>query len=83
MSTWLSAIGIFSSLIGSWLVAYEVVNKFRGVSHSVSVGWGGSGTASKTEPFLQWESKRNFVMWWGLAFITGGSFLQLASLFAL
>lgn len=81
MSTLLSGLGIAAVLIGSWLVAYEVVNKFTGVSHTVSTGWGGEGTPQKTNAFIQWEAKRNSVMWFGLAFITVGSFLQLAGLF--
>lgn len=80
-STWLSGLGIVATLVGSWLVAYEIVKKFTGVSHTVSTGWGGAGSAKKTEIFTQWEDKRNRAMWSGLAFITFGSALQLAGLF--
>lgn len=80
LSTWPSAVGILSTLIGARYVAYEVVNKFRGTSHTVSTSWGGQGSATKTEAFIQWEAKRNFFMWIGLGFITAGSLLQLAGL---
>jgi len=81
IGTWLSGIGILGTLIGSWLVAYEVVNKFTGASYSTSNGWGGiGGSTNKTEVFIQWEDRRNFFMWIGLAFITVGSLLQLVGL---
>jgi len=76
-----AASGILLVLFGSWLVAYEVVNKFKGISHTVSTGWGGSGTASKTETFIQWEARRNRVMWVGLACITAGSTMQFTAVF--
>lgn len=77
---WLSSFGILATLCGSWLVAYEVVNKFSGATYSVSTGWGGSGSPKRTELFVQWENMRNRVMWTGLGFITIGSLLQLAGL---
>ena len=78
--TWISGLGIVATLIGAWLVAYEVVNKFTGASYSVTTGWGGIGSTSKTDVFIQWEDRRNRMMWTGLAFITCGSALQLAGL---
>ena len=72
----LTGTGILLNLAGSWCVAYEVVNKFRGISHKVSTGWGGEGTASKTETFIKWEAKRNAVMWVGLLLINAGSVMQ-------
>ncbi len=75
------AAGIFLVLVGSWCVAYEVVNKFAGVSHRVSTGWGGSGTATKTDQYISWESQRNTIMWIGLLFITVGSLMQIYALF--
>lgn len=74
-------IGIVSVMIGSWAVAYEVVRKFTGISHSVSIAWGGEGKTEKTANYLTWEAKRNFWMWLGLALITIGSILQATALF--
>ena len=79
-SKWLAAVGIIPVLFGSWMVAYEVVSKFRGISHTVSVGWGGAGSANKSGAFLKWEARRNCAMWAGLAFITVGSMFQFFAL---
>lgn len=81
VQSWLTGTGILLVLAGSWCVAYEVVNKYRGISHTVSTGWGGEGTACKTESFIKWEAKRNAVMWVGLSFITVGSLMQFAVVF--
>lgn len=79
IQTWLTGTGILFVLAGSWCVAYEVVKKFRGISHTVSTGWGGEGTASKTVLFVKWEAKRNAIMWIGLVLITIGSLLQFSA----
>jgi hypothetical protein len=75
------AAGIVLVLLGSWCVAYEVVNRFRGASHDISTGWGGTGKAEKSASYTAWESRRNVVMWIGLALISIGSLLQLWGLF--
>lgn len=80
MAVWLSGSGIVFVLIGAWLVAYEVVAKFRGDTHGVSVPYGGGGTVKKLGIFIAWEKKRNAAMWLGLGCITLGSLLQLAGL---
>ena len=69
-------VGIISVILGSWAVAYEVVRKFTGISHSVSIGWGGGGTPEKTVQFISWEAKRNRWMVAGLVLITIGSIFQ-------
>ena len=74
-----SALGILFVLVGSWFVAYEVVNKFSGVSHKVSTAWGGEGTAEKTETYIRWEARRNVCMWIGLTFMSLGSAMQLVA----
>lgn len=78
MSTYLSIGGIVLVMVGSWFVAYEVVNQFRGQSHTVSVGYGGPGTPHKLPEFITYEARRNQFMWVGLALITIGSLLQVA-----
>jgi hypothetical protein len=80
MAIWLSGSGIVLVLIGAWFVAYEVVAKFRGPTHGVSVSYGGAGPVNKLGTFIAWEKKRNAAMWFGLGCITLGSFLQLAGL---
>ena len=80
MAVCLSGSGIVFVLIGAWLVAYEVVAKFRGETHGVSVPYGGSGKVQKLGTFVAWEKKRNAAMWLGLGCITIGSLLQLAGL---
>ncbi len=82
MSVYLSAAGIIMVLIGAWFVAYEVVAKFKGETHGAITPLGGIGTVSKLGAFIAWERKRNIAMWVGLGFITTGSLLQVAGLFA-
>lgn len=82
MSIWLSAVGIISVLLGSWLVAYEVVNRFLNFPYRVvDITVDGSGKLEKNPGFEKWEMRRAKVMWVGLFFITIGSLLQLAGLF--
>lgn len=79
MSNWLAISGIITVMVGSWFVAYEVVNQFRGQSHAVSVAYGGPGTPRKLPEFLSYEARRNKFMWLGLLLITVGSALQIAA----
>ena len=73
-----SVVGIVLVVVGTWLVAYEVVNRFLGYSHRViDVRWDGSGVVEKTDDFRKWEVKRAFWMWAGLALITVGSGFQI------
>lgn len=82
VSIWLSATGIVLVLLGSWLVAYEVVNRFLNFPYRVvGITVDGSGKLQKNPDFSKWEIKRAVAMWMGLGFITAGSFLQLAGLF--
>ena len=79
MSNWLAVSGIITVMVGSWFVAYEVVNQFKGQSHTVSVAYGGPGTPKKLPQFLSYETRRNKFMWLGLLLITIGSGLQIAA----
>lgn len=73
-----AVVGIALVVVGTWLVAYEVVKRFLGYSHRViDVRADGSGVVEKTDAFKKWEMKRAFWMWSGLALITVGSALQI------
>lgn len=76
-----SATGIAMVMIGSWCVAIEVVNKFKGDSHTTKDATWKDGRVAKTERFTRWEARRNCWMWAGLALITLGSLAQLVSVF--
>jgi hypothetical protein len=78
METCLSVSGILLVMVGSWFVAYEVVNKFQGQTHTVSVAFGGPGTPKKLPEYVAYELRRNKFMWFGLALITLGSLSQAA-----
>jgi len=73
-----SSVGIALVAAGTWFVAYEVVNRFRGYSHKgVDVRVDGSGVGERSDEFRKWEMKRAFWMWAGLFLITLGSGLQV------
>ena len=70
--------GIVLVLIGSWFVAYEVVNRFSGYAFRVEdVLCDGSGKVEKTALFQSWEAWRSRWMWVGLLCITLGSGAQI------
>ena len=76
----LNSVGIIFVMIGAWLVAYEVVNKFKGEQYQgPQITFGCSLRPSKTDEFIDWEILRSKVMMIGLIFITIGSLSQIIS----
>jgi hypothetical protein len=76
-----SATSIIAIITGSWLVAYEDMNKYLGPSHQVSTGWGSDRVTEKTGTIIKWEVSRNEFMRLGPSFISLGSGLQLLRLY--
>ncbi len=75
----LTILVIILSLIGTWLVAYELVIRFKGYSFEIkTMTYDGQGNPEKTAEFNKWELKRAKYMWIGLILITLGNFLQIA-----
>lgn len=73
-----SVSGILLVMFGSWLVAIELVIRFRGYAFKViNLTGDGSADTEKTKDFEKWELRRACWMWTGLVFITVGSLLQL------
>lgn len=65
-------------MFGSWLVAIELVIRFRGYAFKViDMTCDGSANTEKTTDFKRWELHRARWMWVGLILITVGSVLQL------
>lgn len=74
----LAITGMIFSLLGTWLVAYELVSRFRGYAYEIDgMTYDGQGTPEKTPDFVRWEITRAKFMWAGLALITAGSVLQM------
>ena len=77
----LNSAGIIFVMIGAWLVAYEVVNKFKGEPyHKHQISFGASLRPIKTDEYINWEIIRSKVMVSGLVCITIGSLLQIISI---
>lgn len=73
-----SASGILLVMVGSWLVAIELVIRFKGYAFKViNMTCDGSADTEKTANFERWELRRARWMWVGLSFISIGSLLQL------
>lgn len=73
-----AAIGIALVMVGSWLVAIELVIRFKGYAFKViNMTCDGSADTEKTANFERWELRRARWMWGGLILITVGSVLQL------
>lgn len=65
-------------MVGSWLVALELVIRFKGYAFKViNMTCDGSADTEKTANFERWELRRARWMWTGLALITIGSLLQI------
>lgn len=80
----LNSVGLLCDIVGAWLVANEVVREFRGRRYKRSEGWtSGSyahgGEVKETGESLAHEMKTYSLMKWGLAFLTLGFTLQIAS----
>lgn len=70
--------GIALVMVGSWLVAIELVIRFKGYAFKViNMTCDGSADTEKTAGFERWELRRARWMWAGLILITVGSLLQL------
>lgn len=69
--------GLVCNLLGTWMVAIELVHRFKGYAFEVKgVTYRGEGPAEKTDDYKQWELKRACWMWAGLVLITLGTVAQ-------
>ncbi len=72
--------GIAMCLLGTWLVAIELVVRFQGNAYEIkTMTYRGQGTPEKTDDFSRWELHRARYMWTGLLLITLGSLAQMAA----
>jgi hypothetical protein len=79
-----NSIGILLDIIGAWFVAWEVVREYKGKKHDVSTGvamgnWVVGQDVKETNEFKKWELNKYSKMRIGLALLTLGFLLQLAS----
>jgi len=80
LSRFLALSGMALSLLGTWLVAVELVIRFKGYAFEIrTMTFNGQGNPVKTPEFEHWEAKRAKFMWLGLALITLGTFAQMAA----
>jgi hypothetical protein len=72
-------LGVIFDLVGAYLVAFEVVRKFRGRPFADSFTFDESVQLAPqpTEEHRQWELRKFTYMKWGLALLTVGFVLQL------
>jgi hypothetical protein len=73
--------GLALCLLGTFLVAIELVIRFKGYAFEIkSMTYNGQGKAEKTAGFERWETKRAKFMWSGLALITIGTAAQMVAI---
>lgn len=77
----LNSVGLFFDIIGAFLVAWEVVRKFKGEQYDVlPLKMNGIiPPPNKTEKYEKYESDKHVKMWIGLGFLTIGFLLQIGS----
>lgn len=79
---WIILAGLVCNLLGTWMVAIELVLRFKGYAFEVKgITYSGSGPAEKTEDFKRWELKKAYWMWAGLVLITIGVIAQIIAEF--
>ena len=83
-----NTIGLLLDIAGAWFVAWEVINQYKGQKTKLSTGvvvqaegWSvvAGQEAEDTDEFKKWEILKYWRMKVGLAFLTIGFLLQLAS----
>ena len=79
-----STIGLIFDVIGAWLVAYEVVNQYRGErfispnkSMAMMTDTSSLPPAAAHPQYRNYETVKYRKMKWGLAFLTIGFILQI------
>jgi hypothetical protein len=80
----LSALTIASvvlSVAGAWCVGYSVIDRFEGFEYGGITAANADGKAHKTPEYRSWESQNTAWTRVGIALITIGGLVQIASLF--
>lgn len=75
---WVTTFGLLLDIIGAFLVAIEVVNKFHGIQfdgHKTIDAL--ADPPPKTTDFIKWERKKFVKMTIGLTLLTFGFLLQI------
>jgi hypothetical protein len=77
----LTITSIVLSVIGAWCVGYSVIALFNGFEYGGIDASNADGKAHKTPEYVRWESRN--IAWTraGIALITIGGLVQIASLF--
>jgi hypothetical protein len=73
-----NTVGLLFDLVGAWFVAYEVINKFKGIEYDpIPTLIGESPPPQKSIAYHMWEIRRNKLMLFGLFCLTLGFILQI------
>ena len=79
----LAIFGLILCLLGTFFVAIELVIRFNGYAYEIkTMTYDGQGNPVPTAEYSRWELRRAKFMWFGLALITIGTGLQVASICA-
>ncbi len=73
----INTIGLGFDMIGAILVAYEVVNKFKGDAYVKGMMQNGGHHGHKTKKYEGWQRKKLSGMRCGLYFLISGFLLQI------
>ncbi|MBK1693696.1 hypothetical protein CKO09_02925 [Chromatium weissei] len=78
-----STFGLVLDIIGAWLVAYEVVNQYRGQQFEKSQNTPTrrlypDPAGNKTKEYNEWEKSKLTMMSFGLVLLTLGFAVQIA-----
>ena len=76
----INTIGLIFDIVGAWLIAWEVVRKFKGqkIDKDPHIA-AADDPPFETEEYKKWESSKYIFMWCGLICLTIGFGLQISS----
>mgnify|MGYP000843948716 CR=1 FL=1 len=76
-----NSIGLIFDIFGAWLVAWEVVHKFKGEQHDIQplIANGNIPRPAKSNEFVKYEANKYGRMWCGIICLTIGFILQISS----
>lgn len=75
----INSIGLLFDIAGAWLVAWEVINQYKQCQYKAQLFDDIGSNLEKNPNYEKWENNKYFKMQLGLALLTLGFILQIAS----